>query len=101
MCEPCGSVVQTATISPVGTGGTLPAPRPLIRPPAVAPHMAFDPDRVSTVTFDSYSTLVDVEAAEAALADRVPDPEPVSRLWRSRSLAYAFVSNAVDAYQPF
>ena len=37
--------------------------------------MAFDPDRVSTVTFDSYSTLVDVDAAERALADRVADPD--------------------------
>ena len=63
--------------------------------------MSFDPERVQTVTFDSYSTLVDVEAAEAALADRVADPEPVSRLWRSRSLAYTFVANAIDAYQPF
>jgi hypothetical protein len=36
--------------------------------------MPFDPDRVSTVTFGSYSTLVDAEAAEAALADRVVDP---------------------------
>jgi 2-haloacid dehalogenase len=63
--------------------------------------MSFDPDRVSTITFDSYSTLVDVDAAEKALADRVADPEPVSRLWRSRSLAYTFVANAIDAYQPF
>jgi len=63
--------------------------------------MSFDSDRVTTVTFDSYSTLVDVEAAERALADRVPDPEPVSALWRSRSLAYTFVANQVDAYQPF
>ncbi|QKY19897.1 haloacid dehalogenase type II [Halolamina sp. CBA1230] len=63
--------------------------------------MSFDPDRVTTVTFDSYSTLVDVDAAERALAERVADPEPVSRLWRSRSLAYTFVANAVDAYQPF
>jgi len=63
--------------------------------------MSFDPDRVTTVTFDSYSTLVDVEAAEAALADRVPDPEPVSALWRSRSLAYTFVANQIGAYQPF
>jgi 2-haloacid dehalogenase len=63
--------------------------------------MPFDPDRVSTITFDSYSTLVDVDAAEKALADRVDDPEPVSRLWRSRSLAYTFVANQIDAYQPF
>jgi len=63
--------------------------------------MPFDPDRVTTITFDSYSTLVDVDAAETALADRVDDPEPVSRLWRSRSLAYTFVANAIGAYQPF
>ncbi len=63
--------------------------------------MTFDPERVTTVTFDSYSTLVDVDAAENALADRVADPEPVSRLWRARSLEYTFVANQIDAYQPF
>jgi 2-haloacid dehalogenase len=63
--------------------------------------MSFDPDRVTTVTFDSYSTLVDVDAAERALAARVDDPEPVSKLWRARSLEYTFVANQIDAYQPF
>ena len=63
--------------------------------------MAFDPDRVSTITFDSYSTIVDVDAVEAALAAHVDDPEPVSLLWRARSLEYTFVANQTDAYQPF
>jgi 2-haloacid dehalogenase len=63
--------------------------------------MAFDPDRVSTITFDSYSTIVDIDAVEAALAAHVDDPEPVSRLWRARSLEYTFVANHTDAYQPF
>lgn len=63
--------------------------------------MAFEPARVRTVTFDSYSTIVDVEAAERALADRVEAVESVSRLWRSRSLMYTVVANYVDAYQPF
>ena len=63
--------------------------------------MAFDPQRVTTVTFDSYSTVVDVDAAESALADHVDDPKPVSTLWRARSLEYTFVSNHIDAYQPF
>ncbi|UVE52023.1 haloacid dehalogenase type II (plasmid) [Haloferax larsenii] len=63
--------------------------------------MSFDPYRVSTVTFDSYSTLVDVDAAEQALAARVSNPEPVSKLWRARSLEYTFVANQTDAYQPF
>jgi len=63
--------------------------------------MSFDPDRVETVTVDSYGTLVDTDAAERALADRVDDPEPVSRLWRSRSLLYTMVGNHVETYQPF
>lgn len=63
--------------------------------------MSFDPDHVTTITFDSYSTIVDVEAAQKALADRVDDPQPVSRLWRSRSLAYTFLANQIDAYKPF
>ena len=63
--------------------------------------MSFAPEQVSTVTFDSYSTLVDVDAAEKALADRVAEPEPVSKLWRARSLEYTFVANQIDAYQPF
>ena len=63
--------------------------------------MTFDAERVTTVTFDSYSTLVDVAAAEAALRERVADPGSVSRLWRSRSIMYTLVANHIDAYQPF
>ncbi|MFC7077670.1 haloacid dehalogenase type II [Haloarcula halophila] len=63
--------------------------------------MVFEPDQVSTVSFDSYSTLVDVDAAENALARRVDDPELVSKLWRARSLEYTFVATQIDAYQPF
>ena len=54
-----------------------------------------------TVTFDSYSTLVDVEAVEAALSDAVDDPGPVSNHWRSRSLLYTTVANEIDAYDTF
>lgn len=63
--------------------------------------MAFDPDRVSTVTFDSFSTLVDVTAASDVLVGIVDEPEQVAAHWRARSLAYAMVSNFIDAYQPF
>ena len=54
-----------------------------------------------TVTFDSYSTLVDVEAVEAALSGAVADPGPVSKHWRSRSLLYTTVANEIDAYDAF
>lgn len=63
--------------------------------------MGFDPDTVSTLTFDSYSTIVDVEAATAALSDHTDDAKSVSTRWRSRSLNYAMHSALVDAYQPF
>lgn len=63
--------------------------------------MGFAPERVNTVTVDSYSTIVDVTAAQRALDAYVPQPMPVSRVWRSRSLAYTFVANQIDAYQSF
>lgn len=63
--------------------------------------MSFDPDRVTTVTFDSYSTLVDVDAVQHALAERVDEPEPVSTHWRTRSLEYTLVANHLDQYEPF
>jgi len=63
--------------------------------------MSLDPDGIDTVTFDSYSTVVDVDTVEAALAERVPNPDAVARLWRRRSLEYATASNALDAYAPF
>jgi 2-haloacid dehalogenase len=63
--------------------------------------MALDTEQVTTVTFDSYSTIVDVGAVESALAEHVEDPEPISTMWRARSLEYTFVANQTDAYQPF
>jgi len=63
--------------------------------------MAFDPDRVSTITVDSYSTLVDVDSVERALAARVGDPEPISRRWRARSLQYTMVANHLETYETF
>jgi 2-haloacid dehalogenase len=61
----------------------------------------FDPERVTTVTVDSYGTLVDTDAVEARLAEHVDEPEPVSKLWRSRSLMYTMVGNFIGYYQPF
>lgn len=63
--------------------------------------MSLDPDRVDAVAFDSYSTLVDVDSVEKALEELTDEPGPVSRLWRTRSLAYTMVANHVDRYRPF
>lgn len=63
--------------------------------------MTFDPDRVTTVTFNSYSTLLDVDSTETALKNVSTDPEPVARLWRDRSLKYARMCNFLGVYEPF
>ncbi|WP_265109581.1 haloacid dehalogenase type II [Halosolutus halophilus] len=65
--------------------------------------MTFDPDLVTTITFDSYSTLVDVDAVESALGDHpdVDDPEPLSKTWRERSMQYTLVGNHLETYKPF
>lgn len=56
---------------------------------------------VEAVTFDSYSTLVDVGTTVPALADHVEDPVSIARTWRIRSLIYTLVSNDLDTYEPF
>jgi 2-haloacid dehalogenase len=66
--------------------------------------MSFDPDRVETLTFDSYSTVVDVESAESALDEHLPDDVPttqLSNLWRAHSIMYTLVANHLDTYDTF
>lgn len=64
--------------------------------------MTFDPDLVETITFDSFTTLVDVHGpTRAALAEYVADPEPVAALWRSRAVTYRMVATFVDRYEPY
>jgi 2-haloacid dehalogenase len=64
--------------------------------------MPLDTDAVETITVDSYGTLVDPDAVEASLAAELDvDPEPVSRLWRSRSITYTMVGNFIGEYQSF
>lgn len=66
--------------------------------------MAFDRERVETVTVDSYGTLVDPDAAADALAPytrNAAETESVLTQWRSRYLAYVMICNYVDNYRPF
>jgi len=66
--------------------------------------MSFDPGRVETLTFDSYSTVVDVESAEHALDEHLPADVPtqqLSNLWRAHSIMYTLVANHLDTYDTF
>lgn len=63
-----------------------------------------DLDQVETITFDSYTTLVDVGSQADVLAetvDGIEHPEFVSRVWRSRNMMYTVIANDVGAYRPF
>lgn len=63
-----------------------------------------DLDHVETVTFDSYTTLVDVYSQADALVenvDGIEHPEFVSRVWRARNMMYTVLANDIDAYRPF
>ena len=63
--------------------------------------MPFQPDRVETITVDSYGTLVDPSASEHAVAEYTDDPEPVLSQWRANYLSYVMISNDVNDYRPF
>ncbi|MFB6281343.1 MAG: HAD family hydrolase [Haloferacaceae archaeon] len=63
-----------------------------------------DADSIETVTVDSYSTLVDVDAGAAVLdeyVDGIEDPGAVADRWRSQYLLYSVIANEIDAYRPF
>ena len=63
--------------------------------------MAFDSDRVGTVTFDSFGTLVDVDSTAAAVEGYVDEPVAVAREWHSRAASYGVVANQLDAYESY
>lgn len=64
--------------------------------------MSLEP--VTTVTVDSYTTLVDVGSQIPALEEHIDDmndAEKVSQLWRSHYINYSMVVNEIDEYRPF
>jgi 2-haloacid dehalogenase len=63
--------------------------------------MPLDADAVDVVTFDSFSTLVDVESTAVAVADSVDDPVPFAREWHSRAAYYGIIGHHDDAYHTY
>lgn len=58
--------------------------------------MGLDSDRVETITFDSYSTLVDPRSAGRVLEGYVAEPRVVAERWHSLAVQYATVVNYLD-----
>lgn len=56
---------------------------------------------VTTVTFDSFSTLVDPRSAATALSDLVDDPDAVAAEWHDLAVRYATVATHLDTYRTY
>jgi len=63
--------------------------------------MALDTDRIEAVTFDSFSTLVDVDSTATAVEEYVDEPVRFAREWHARAVTYGMVANYVDAYETY
>lgn len=67
--------------------------------------MAIHPDQVATITFDSFTTIVDVRSTTTrVLNEYIEDSGTVSdiaSLWRFRAVEYRMLSNAVDPYETY
>lgn len=63
--------------------------------------MALNPDGLETITFDSFSTLVDVDSTATAIEGYVDDPVTFARAWHTRAVTYATVSNYLDIYKTY
>lgn len=65
--------------------------------------MVIDTDAVETITFDSFTTLVDVHrSTREALKPHVDDHEAVAQVWRFRAVEYRMLSNFMhDVYETY
>lgn len=63
--------------------------------------MTFDPEKVETVAFDSFSTLVDTESSQEALEPYTDTPLEVAQTWRERALFYSVIANELETYETY
>lgn len=64
--------------------------------------MALDTAGTEIITFDSFTTLVDVKTStRRALDEYVDDPGPIVTLWRTRAVDYRMVSTFTGEYETY
>lgn len=63
--------------------------------------MTLDESRVEVVTFDSFSTLVDVDSTATAVEEHVDDAIGFAREWHARAVNYGMVANHTGVYEPY
>lgn len=63
---------------------------------------SLDESRVETLTFDSFTTIVDVWSSTIQnLSEYVENPESIATLWRSRAVDYRMVSTFTGTYETY
>lgn len=63
---------------------------------------SLDEGQVETITFDSFTTLVDVWSSTInTLSQYVDDPAPIAKLWRYRAVDYRMVSTFTGNYETY
>jgi len=63
---------------------------------------SLDESQVEALTFDSFTTIVDVWSSTIQnLAEYVDDPESIAKLWRFRAVDYRMVSTFTGNYETY
>lgn len=64
--------------------------------------MSISQDAVAAITFDSFTTLVDVQTStRRVLGDYVDNPAEIAATWRSRAVDYRMVSTFTGVYESY
>lgn len=64
--------------------------------------MSLDTTSIETVTFDSFTTIVDVRGStRRVLSNYVDNPNPIARLWRFRAIDYRMLVNFCGPYETY
>jgi 2-haloacid dehalogenase len=63
--------------------------------------MTLDAKRIEAVSFDSFSTLVDVESSRRVLEPYTEDPLEVTQTWRERALFYSVITDQLEEYETY
>lgn len=56
---------------------------------------------IKACVFDAYGTLFDVHSASRRIAERIPDAERLSAIWRDRQLQYTWLRALMKRYADF
>ncbi len=64
--------------------------------------MPIEFENVDVITYDSFTTLVDVHSSTRQILSKyVDEPNKVAEVWRFRAVEYRMLSNFISHYEPY